>query len=153
MGIFSALKKLTGFEDQAEQIDSVSKGSCVVKVKIDASDFIMLAKNYYVGHTSYKAFFKNAFSSNPKITLEVMEKAKELAIKGCAIESTYVIFYVDSQQYLEIPFDVYSDKRDMPIYMRNTRTWNKNNLLRILKLFPDFKKYDSELISEMFKKK
>ena len=148
MKIFNILKKMTGFEEQSEQINSIGVGNCVVKVKVNNTEFIMLAKNYYVGHTSYKVFFKHAFSSDPKATSEVMEKAKDMAKKGCAIETTYVVFYVDSQRYIEIPFDVYSDKRDMPIYMRNTRTWNKNNLLRILKLYPDFKKYDSELISE-----
>ena len=147
MKIFNILKKMTGFEEQSEQINSIGAGNCVVKVKIHPVDFLVLAQKYYIGHTSYKVFFKHAFGSDPKATLEVMEKAEVLAKKGCAIENTYVVFYVDSQQYIEIPFDVYSDKRDMPIYMRNTRTWNKNNLLRILKLFPTFKKYDNELIS------
>ena len=148
MKIFNILKKIAGIEEQSEQINSIGVGNCVIKVKVNNTDFIMLAKNYYVGHTSYKVFFENAFVSNTKTTLEVMEKAKDRALNGCSIETTYVVFYVDSQRYIEIPFDVYSDKRDMPIYMRNTRTWNKNNLLRILKLYPDFKKYDSELISE-----
>jgi hypothetical protein len=119
----------------------------VVEVRVKQLDFVMLAKNYYVGYTSYKSFYKKAFLSDPTITLEVMEKAKKLAFGGCNIETTFVKFYFSDSHFIEIPFDVYSDKRDMPIYMRNTRTWNKNNLLRILKLYPSFKKYDSELIS------
>lgn len=148
MGIFSALKKLTGFEDQVTAAKSVSNNSCTVDVKISASEFKVMAKHYYKGYTSYKSYFNYVFLKDPKKTLEVMRKAQEKAEAGCYIDATIIRFYSDSQSFIVLPFDVYSDKRDLPISLRNTKSWNKNNIMRILKLYPDFTEYDDSLISE-----
>jgi hypothetical protein len=146
MKIFNILKKITGFDEQ-NKLTSISSNKCRCEIKLKSSEFILLCRYYYVGYTSYGSFFKKVWHSDPTRTLEIMEKAKKLANGGCEIESTFIYFYLDSQNFIEIPFDVYSDKRELPISIRNTRTWNKNNILRILKLYPYFTEYDSEILS------
>ena len=148
MGIFNALKKLTGIEDQVDAAKTVTNNSCNVDIKISDSEFKVMAKHYYRGYTSYKSFFNYVFLKDPKKTLEVMKKAQEKAEAGCYIDATIIRFYSDAQSFIELPFDVYSDKRDLPISLRNTKSWNKNNMIRILKLYPDFTQYDDSLISE-----
>ena len=148
MKIFNILKKMTGIEDQVTAAKSFTNNSCNVDIKISDSEFKVLAKEYYIGYTSYRAFLKYVFLNNPRTTLEVMSKAQEKAQTGCHIDTTIIKFYCNSQNFIEIPFDVYSNKGDMTISLRNTKSWNRNNLLRILKIYPDFTQYDDSLISE-----
>lgn len=148
MKIFNILKKMTGIEDQVTAAKSFTNNSCNVDIKISDSEFKVLAKQYYRGYTSYRAFLKHVFLNNPRTTLEVMSKAQEKAQTGCYIDTTIIKFYCNSQNFIEIPFDVYSNKGDMTISLRNTKSWNRNNLLRILKIYPDFTQYDDSLISE-----
>ena len=149
MGLFSILKKMTGFEDQNKTLSkTISNDSCLVKVKLDEHFFMLLAKHYYRGGTSYKSIFREVFDGSGAKTIEVMQKASKKAESGCGIETTFVQFYMDTERFIEIPFDIYSDKRDLPIRMRNTRTWNRNNILRILKYYPTFRKYDSSIVLE-----
>lgn len=151
MKLFNILKKVVGYGDQtpAPTVTVTTSDRCLVKVGLTEAEFAVMCKYYYRGYTSYKAFLKHVFLGNVKKTMEVMDGADEKARAGCYIDSTYVRFYVDNHsKFIEIPFDVYSDKRDLPISMRNTKIWNKNNLLRILKVFPDYTRYDDSLISE-----
>lgn len=151
MGIFSRLRKMAGFEQQSTSGKNTSP--CDIDIKISTSEFKVMARQYYRGYTSYKSFFNSVFLKDPKKTVEVMTKAQEKAEQGCYIDATIVKFYSGTESFIEIPFDVYSDKRDMTITMRNTKSWNRNNLLRILKLYPDFTKYDDSLISEKYTQK
>jgi hypothetical protein len=144
MGIFSALKKLTGFEDQptaATQIKAAGN-PCTVDIKLSEKVFTLLGIKYYGGYTSYKSYFKLVFFNNPDKTIETMNKAREKAESGFAIDQTYVHFYVDDQKFIEIPFDVYSDKREQPNELKNAKVWHRNNILRLLKFYPDLKNLD-----------
>lgn len=149
MRLFNILKKMAGFDDQNKTLSkTVSNDSCLVKVKLDKYDFRLLTRAYYKGITSYKTIFRDVFSGDGVKTLEVMRKAEEKATSGCDIEHTFVRFYLTEIDFIELPFIVYSDKRDMPVRLRNTTTWNKNNILRILKKYPEFRKYDSDVVLE-----
>lgn len=151
MRLFSILKKMAGYADQTPPATKTvgTNEQCTVRVKLTEAEFATMCKYYYRGYTSYKAFFKHVFLGTATKTVQAMEGADEKAREGCYIDNTYIKFYVDEHlKYIEIPFDVYSDKRDLPITLRNTKTWNKNNMLRILKVFPDYTKYDDSLISE-----
>lgn len=152
MKLFNILKKMTGFDNQDQPVATPTNENCTVKIKLTEVEFAELCKYYYRGYTSYKAFFKHIFLGNPKKTVEIMNGAQEKAASGCYIDHTFVKFYVDEKtRFIEIPFDVYSDKRDMTISMRNTKIWNKNNILRILKIYPHYTEYDDSLISEKLK--
>jgi hypothetical protein len=120
----------------------------LIKIKIRKSEFVVLAKYYYQGYTSYRDILKYVFMKNTKHTLKVMKDAKKKASNGCDIDQTFVHFYYSKTHYIEIPFDVYADKRNMTISRRNTKVWNAHNISRILKLYPDFIEYEKSLISE-----
>jgi len=145
MGIFDTLRKITGFGDNGQDKET---SKCMVKIKIRKSEFIVLSKYYYRGYTSYRDIMKYVFMRNNKKTLEVMRSAQKKAESGCIIDKTIIHFYYDNTHFIEIPFDVYSDKRNMSITRRNTKIWNKYNIQRILKLYPEFIEYEKSLISE-----
>ncbi len=149
MRLFNILKKMAGFDDQNKTLSKkVSNDACLVRVKLDKYSFRILAREYYKGTTSYKTIFKNVFDGDGKKTIEAMNIANDRAQNGCDIESTFVQFYLSDHEFIELPFIVYSDKRDMTVRIRNTTTWNRNNLLRILKMYPDFRRYDSAVVLE-----
>lgn len=149
MKLFGILKKITGFDDQDKTLSKrVSNDACLVRVKLDKYSFRVLAREYYKGTTSYKTIFKNVFDGDGKKTIETMNIANDKAQSGCDIESTFVQFYMSDHEFIEIPFIVYSDKKDMTVRIRNTTTWNRNNILRILRKYPEFRRYDSEVVLE-----
>jgi len=150
MKLFNILKKITGYADQTPPTpNTASSDQCLVRVKVTEAEFASLCLYYYRGYSSYKSFFKHVFLGTSKRTINAMQGADEKARSGCYIDSTFIRFYVDEHlKFIEIPFDVYSDKRDLPLTIRNAKTWNKNNIIRILRVFPNYANYDDSLISE-----
>jgi hypothetical protein len=146
MGIFSRLKKMTGFDNNNQETQDLKK--CRVEVKMKKAEFIMLSKFYYRGHTSYKSIYKYVYLRNVKKILDIMDMAKKKANEGCDIDFTYIKFFYNQTHYIEIPFEVFSNKRNMTINLRNSKRWNELNIRRILKLYPDFIEYEKTLISE-----
>ena len=148
MGILSGLKKITGFDRQQNTNGNTPADRCLIKIKIRKAEFMILSKFYYRGHTSYKSYMRYVFIGNTKKILEVMQKAKKKASSGCNIDDTYVQFYFDDKHTIFIPFEVFADKKNMTIQRRNTKVWNKWNLVRIIELYPHFEKYDAAMVTE-----
>jgi len=149
MGIFNKLKHMTGFDAQRNEdgkIIDIKK--CLIEVKMKKAEFIMLAKYYYRGHTSYSSYYKFVYLKRVKKIIAIMDAAKKKADNGCAMDATYIKFYYNSTHFIELPFEVFADKRNMNINIRNTKRWNELNIKRILKLYPDFIEYEKSLISE-----
>ncbi|MBF0135722.1 MAG: hypothetical protein H7833_14400 [Magnetococcus sp. DMHC-1] len=149
MGIFSLLKRMAGSgNDKNNGIDR-EKERCLIKIQIRKGEFIILSKYYYQGLTSYKSYL-NYLALNREKVSEVMEKANEKSSSGCILDDTYVIFYYDDTHFLLMPFEVFSGTEDMKLSLRNAKIWNRDNIIRILKFYPEFKEYDASMLTEMY---
>lgn len=149
MNFFSTLKRALTGTQTIKPLKLSGDTYCSISVKLRNSEFLLLAQSYYRGCTSYKSFFREVFTPDIGTLLALLEKARKKADTGCYIDSTFIQFHAPNSlgHVIEIPFDVFSNKQDLPIYIRNGKTWNTHNILRILELYPEFRKYDDEMVN------
>lgn len=144
MNLFKLFRK----RDEANNLTNELGRKCIVEVKMTKAQFMLWAMYYYKGYTSYRAIFKYIYRYNLKPLKKIMDAAKKKAENGCLIDNTYVRFYNEEKFYIDIPFDIFSEKKNMRISRRNTKLWNKFNIKRILLKYPKFIKYENELLKE-----
>ena len=133
MGLFSSFFDSTGS----------GKENCEIKVKLSAEEMYLWSFNYYRGRTSYKEYFSKVLLRNKSKLSPIMDAAKKKAEQRCDIDNVYVNFYYNQSNYIMIPFDDFSEKENMTISRRNNKTWNKDNIIRILKNYPKMRKFDN----------
>lgn len=121
---------------------------CFVKAKLTKDEFEILAEYYYKGITSYTGIFEYVYNNRIAKIMRVIRDTKQKARMGCVIEDTFIHFYSDSKHFIEIPVEIFANKRNLPINIRNTKEWNKRNILRILKLYPEYIKFENDLLKE-----
>ena len=157
MGIVSGLKGLLGNHSRntKNEVPSPELGTekqrCLITHKLRKKQYKLFALYYYRGITSYKTFFTRVFLRNMKHITPITNAAKKKSSSGCDIDATFVRFWMDKINYIDIPFDDFSEKRNMRLSRRNTKLWNKTNILRILKKYPEFRDYDDKMLKEAYK--
>lgn len=133
MGLFSRLLRNKDFNDQ-ESNDSYSKeiDKCRIECALTKSEYQLAELNYYRGHNCYKTFFKYVFVYNIKKIKKVLLDAKKMADNGCAIDFTFVRFYHNNKDFIDIPFEVFAAKNDMKDNVLRRKLWHKANIKRII---------------------
>ena len=121
---------------------------CMIELKLTKAEYKLFSIAYYRGATSYKTFFRNVFMRKSTKILQVIKEANKKSASGCNIDFTFVRFYKDNQEYIDIPFEVFSEKRDMRLERRNMKMWNKENLKRLIVKNPELRNFDEEMIRE-----
>lgn len=124
-----------------------SKEACEVKIELSESEMIQWSLHYYRGSTSYRRYFIYVIARNMERLTPITEGASSKAAQGCDIDDVYVNFYYSNSNYILIPFDLFSEKEDMTISRRNNKTWNRDNILRILKNYPNLRDYDDSVVN------
>ena len=103
---------------------------------------------YYKGYTSYKHYFREVFNNNLSKLKKIIDLATEKANNGCNIDFTFIRFKYNNEKYIDIPFDVFSEKKDMSIRRRNNKLWNKVNIKRLLVSNPGLRMLDDDMVNE-----
>jgi len=149
MSLFGSLSSLLKKRNNGSD-DSYGKEvkSCLIKSKLNKIEYELMSIYYYKGHTSYRSFFKYVFMRNISKIKKILDEAEKKAAKGCNIDFTFVRFYKDTLNYIDIPFDVFSEKRNMRMNRRNNKLWNKANIVRLLRNNPSLRDLDDDIISE-----
>lgn len=152
MGILTSLKKMISRSDN-EYIDSDSYENlqCTVYAPLTKIEYKMAEIIYYKGHTSYRSFYRMVYFRNAKKVEKIMLAAANRAEQGCLIENTIVRFFYDERSYIEIPFNVFSNKRNMKRSIRSTKEWDKVNLRRLLRNNPKLRNLDDKILRESIK--
>jgi hypothetical protein len=154
MGLVSGLKGLLGkhSRDTKNEVPSsdtnTEKQRCLVSCKLRKAQYDAFAMLYYRGATSYRTFYRTVFIRKTTQLKKVMQDAEKKSKSGCDIDNTYVRFYKDKMNYIDIPFDDFSEKKDMRLNRRNTKLWNKNNILRLLRQNPKLRNLDDKMLRE-----
>ncbi len=154
MGIVSGLKGLLGkhSRDTKNEVPSPELGTekqkCLITHKLRRKQYELFAMYYYRGATSYRTFFTKVFMRNMKHITPITKAATKKAQSGCDIDATFVRFWMDKVNYIDIPFDDFSEKKNMRINRRNNKLWHKTNTLRILKKYPDFRNLEDKHLKE-----
>ena len=157
MGIVSGLKGLLGkhSRDTKNEVPSSDINSererCLITHKLRKNQYKLFALYYYRGATSYRTFFTKVFMRNKKHILPITTAAKKRARGGCDIDNTFVRYWMDKLNYIDIPFDDFSEKKDMRMSRRNNKLWHKNNIIRISKKYPSITTLDDNLLKETIK--
>jgi len=151
MGILSRLKKSFFSSDNTVNVNSSFSSEinrCMVYCKLTKAEYKVFSIYYYRGHTSYRSFYKYVLLNNMRKIRKIMKDVTLKARNGCNIDSTYIRFKLDNIKYIDIPFDVFSEKKNMPLSRRNTKLWNKNNIIRIIRNDPNIRHLDDAMIKE-----
>ena len=154
MGLVSGLKGLLGkhSRDTKNEVPSSElvpeKEQCLITHKLRRKQYELFAMYYYRGATSYRIFFTKVFMRNMKHITPITNAAEKRANKGCDIDATFVRFYMDKVNYIDIPFDDFSEKKNMRINRRKAKLWHKTNVLRILKKYPKYRELDDKQLKE-----
>ncbi len=125
---------------------------CLVEYKLKKEEYDLFAVLYYQGYTSYRDFFNFVFNNNITKMREIVSRATEKAEDGCNIDFTFIRFYNDKINYIDIPFDVFTDKKNMKMSVRNTKLWNKENIKRLLVNNQNLRNFDAVLLKEAIEK-
>ena len=105
---------------------------CELRVEMEEKEMKVLAIFYYGnGRTSYRNIQK--YIENKRKIFGVLRRAKRKAAKGCIISETFVSFYYNSGNFINIPFDVFVETSDMDMNLREKCDWHQENEKRILK--------------------
>lgn len=135
--------------DYGNVVGNVQDNSpCTVNVILSKSEFALFSKFYIRGMTSYRSIFRFIFMGRFVRMSRILNKIGDKAAKGCPINNTFVRFFFDKTYFIEIPFDVFSQKKDINFNILKTYVWHKRNELRILKVFPEYVKYENTLVNE-----
>lgn len=140
------LKRSSTDNDQTNDTQAENINKCLVEIKLKKDDYKLFSIAYYRGYTSYKSFLENVFANNPTITRKVIKGATKKSDVGCAIDMTYIRFYKDSRNYIDIPFEIYSDINDMSMSRRNRKVWNRENIKRLIAQDPSIRNFDEDLL-------
>lgn len=150
MGILNTLKKMvTGADNENPDVSYTKElDRCLVDIKLTKGEYKLLSIYYYRGYTSYRDIYRYVFLNNMTKIDKVIDGAESKAKSGCNIDFTYIRFKFDEKKFIDIPFDVFSQKRNMTISRRNNKIWNRANLKRMLATDPSLRTLDDDLISE-----
>jgi len=118
---------------------------CEVKIKLSKEEIERWSQLYYCGDTSYREYFTKVIARDMERLTPITNGAEKKAAQGCNIDDVYVNFYFSSSNYILIPFDLFSEKENMTISRRNNKSWNRDNIIRILKNYPKFRSFDEEV--------
>ena len=140
MGIFDKLKK--NFTDSDENsasfndpvLDEIKR--CMVYAPLTHSEYKMAEIIYYKGHTSYRSFYRMVYFRNAQRVEKIMIAAEKKAYEGCLIENTLVRFFYDERKYIEIPFQVFSNKKNLTASSKSRQDWDRDNMKRLLSINP-----------------
>lgn len=154
MGLVSGIKGLLGKHERNTKNEVPSpelgteKQQCLITHKLRKKQYELFAMYYYRGATSYRTFFTKVFMRNMKHITPITKSATKKADKGCDIDATFVRFYMDKINYIDIPFEFFSEKKNMRTNRRNAKLWHKTNVLRILKKYPKIRDLDDKQLKE-----
>jgi len=156
MGIFNNLRKMTDVFGFGNDISNSSMSKqiehCLIISKLSKAEFTLASILYYRGATSYRSFFSYVFFRNITKIKKIMNTATKQAEKGvCNMDNTVVRFTRDGQ-YIDIPFDVFIQKRNITSNQRNNKQWHRENIKRILVNRPGLNDLgDDDMMSEAFR--
>ena len=120
MGFWSRL--LFGSKNKAQELDnnndSYSKeiNRCMSVLKISELEYLFLSRGYYNGHTSYKTLVYYATIDRDKVVKLIREVGKK-SKAGCVLDFTFVRFYYSPQSYIDLPFEVFSDEKNIILFL------------------------------------
>lgn len=154
MGILNLLKRMvTGTDDNIIDNNEVEddKKRCLIEVKLTQHQFDLAALYYYNGSTSYRSFFKYVFLYNINKINDIFDIAEKKANSGCLIDSTVVRLKYNNKHYIDIPFEIFSNMRDVPENVIKIKPWHRANIKRLLVNDPNLSMFDEEAVSEAIK--
>jgi len=73
---------------------------------------------------------------------KIADEASKKAKSGCVIDFTFIRFIHSNTKYIDIPFEVFSQKKNMPDEIRRTKVWHRENIKKILVNNPGFRELD-----------
>lgn len=151
MGLLSNLLGIRSQTNTSNDSYGAEVQKCLIPHKLKHDEFDLFSLLYYQGYTSYRDFFKYVFDNNISKMKKIVRDASKKASEGCNIDFTFIRFYKDDNNYLDIPLDVFTSKKNMSIRRRNTKIWNKINIKRLVSNNPNIRNFDDSLISETIK--
>ena len=110
-------------------------------------EYLFLSRGYYNGHTSYKTLVYYATIDRDKVVKLIREVGKK-SKAGCVLDFTFVRFYYSPQSYIDLPFEVFSDEKNMPASQLKTKLWHRANIKRILAERPHWNTGNDDELSE-----
>ena len=145
------LTRLLGLKQNVPTNDSYGAevNRCMIRHRLKEDEYLLFSIFYYKGSTSYKSFFKNVFGlDNIKKMRIIADAAVKKAKSNCNIDFTFIRFYKNKYEFIDIPFEVFSDKRDMPEAKRNTKLWHRANINRLIVKNPGVRDFDDTGMSK-----
>lgn len=155
MGLIGKLKKMiTGVDNTDPNSNNPffkQIKQCMVTAKLTRSEYELASMVYYKGYTSYRSFYKLVYFRKIKKITAIMKQAQEKALNGCEIDLTFVRFIHDEKRFFDIPFEVFSNKKDLTSASKRSKGWDRDNINRILSANPKMKIMDESMIKEVFR--
>lgn len=124
---------------------------CLIEVKLTEYQFDLAAIYYYLGSTSYRSFFKYVYMHNLSKINAIFDDVENKAKNGCLIEYTTIRFIHNNRRYIDIPFTIFSEKKDLLEYKRNIELWHRENIKRLLLDDPELSTYADSMLEETIK--
>ncbi len=154
MGILNSLKRMITGTDTNDITNSLEdeKERCLIEIKITKHQFDLSALYYYNGSTSYRSFFKYVFLYNINKINEIFNDAEKKANDGCYIENTIVRLKHNNKRYIDIPFNIFSNMKDMNLNIIKNKPWHRSNIKRLLADDPNLSMFDDDTINETIRK-
>ena len=121
---------------------------CMIEIKLTKVEYRLFSINYYKGSTSYRDYFYKVFMRRLDKIKKITDAATKKAKSGCNIDFTFIRFINSKTKYIDIPFEVFSQKKNMPDFRKRMKLWHKENIKRILIGDPTLRNLDDEQIQE-----
>jgi|SaaInlStandDraft_4_1057021.scaffolds.fasta_scaffold25917_2 hypothetical protein len=145
MGILSKFLKPRKSKVLPNDSYSTEVKRCLVEIKLNKTQYETLAVYYYKGSTSFRDFLKHVFMNKITKIKEVSKKAAERSKEHCNIDFTFIRFIHAENKYIDIPFEVFSNRKNMTINKRKRKLWHMANINRILISNPNLKTLDNRI--------
>jgi len=137
MGLFDFLKNIVddAFNETGnDYLNFQDSKKCMIKVKLKESEMVIWALQYIDGATSYRLFYREVFKNNiNRFKEEITQKIENKAKSGCYYDNVYMRFYTQSGLYIDIPLNVFSQKKSIEKEELIKKLWHKRNLERLEK--------------------
>ena len=126
-------------ESNNEYLNFPKAKKCMIKVKLPEGEMVRWALRYIDGATSYRMFFKHILNNDMTKFQKITNEIKEKGLNGCYYDEVYIRFYSGSTFYIDIPLNVFSQKKSIDREEANKKLWHKKNLERLMNYSNYFK--------------
>jgi hypothetical protein len=139
MGLFDFIKNISNNINSDEYLHFSNANKCMIKFKLTETEMVVFGFHYIWGSTSYRMFFRDVIKQNMSKFNKLIKEIKNKSKKECYYDDVYIRFYSNKQFYIDLPLNVFSQKRSINKSERDKKLWHKNNLIRLMNYNNAFK--------------